>query len=72
MHAQHFDEAVGPGATFFDASVKGVAVEVVEAVHVELATDQLMEKWPFVGALKHFNGQIELTTKFYIEPLHQE
>ena len=72
MHAQHFDKAVSARTTFLYAGVEGVAVEVVEAVHVELAADQLMKKRPLVGASKHFNGQIELAAKLLIQSLHQK
>ena len=72
MHAQHFDEAVGAGAAFLHAGVKGVAVEVVEPVHVELTAHQLVKKRPGIRALEHLNGQIELASELLVQPLHQK
>jgi len=72
VHAQHFYEAVGPGAAFFHAGVKRVAVEVIEPVHVELAAHELVKEGPAVGALKHVDGQIQPAAELRVQALHDE
>ena len=54
MHHHHFNDAVVANYPFAFAGKKAVAVEVVEAVHIELTRYEFMQERLVVGIFKDF------------------
>ncbi len=67
MHAHGLEQALDPHLPLRHAGVEGVAPEVVEPIHVELARDQLVEEGAVVRVVEHGEGQVERTVHALVE-----
>ena len=59
VDVEHGDDAVGADDALADAGEEAVAAEVVEAVHVELAADELVEEVFGVGVAEDGDSHVE-------------
>src|SRR5690554_2265454 len=71
-YAKHFDDAVGTHDPFGYAGKKAVAQQIIEAVHVELTADQLMEKFFWVAVGENIDGHLQATSKVLVESFHKQ
>ena len=67
-----FEQAVAVDGALDDSGVKGVALEVVHAVHVELRRDEFVQKAFWVTALEDGDGLVKGSAEFVVEPAHNE
>ena len=56
---EHFDDTGGADVAFGDTCEEGVAAQIVQTVHVQLAGDELMENLVGVFVLENADGQIQ-------------
>ena len=72
VYGEHFDDAVIPDDPLVDPGEKTVPVEVVHAVHVQLAGDELVEEFFWVFVFENTDGEGELPAKFLVQPFHEK
>ena len=69
---QHFDDAFTSDFAFSHATVKAVAREVVQSVHVQLTADQLVEEWLGVMVVENFDCQVQGAPHLVVQTAHDE
>ena len=69
---EHFYYAVAADIAFGHAGEEAVAAQVVEAVHVELATYELVEVLLGVFVLEYLEGEVQSAVHFAVDLFHQE
>lgn len=71
VHAQGFDDAVDADGAFEHAGVEAVALDVIEAVGIELGGDELMQEGLGVLIGENLNGGFEPAIELSVELLHE-
>ena len=72
LDIEHLDDARRADVSLGDARVEAVAAQVVQAVHVELAADQLVEEALGILILEYLDGQRQLSVHLAVDALHQQ
>ena len=72
LDVEHLDDARRADVSLGDARVEAVAAQVVQAVHVELAADQLVEEALGILVLEYLDGQRQLPVHLAVDALHQQ
>ena len=70
VHIEHRDDAVGAHDALAHTGEERVAAQVVEAVHIELATDELVQEMLMVSVGEYLNGDIQCATHLLVHPFH--
>ena len=61
-----------PDLALRDAAVEAVAGEVIQAVHVQLAADELVKEWLGVVVVENLDGQVQGTAHLFVQPPHDQ
>ena len=70
-HIKHLDDAGRTDIPFCNTGIETVTTKIIEAVHIQLTTDELMQK-PFrIFVLKDLYGKTKLPVHFFIHSFHQ-
>ena len=69
-HIQHLDDACRTDVSFCNAGIEGVATKIVQAVHVQLTGNQLMEYFVGIFVLENGDGQIQLVFQIVVYLFH--
>ena len=69
---QHLQDALAAHLALGDPAVEAVPSEVIQAVHVELAADQLMEERLGMVVVEDFNGQIQGAPHLVVQAAHDQ
>src|SRR5690606_5429427 len=60
---QHRHDTIYPDGSFLDACKEGIATQVVEPVHIELARYQGMKEFPWIAVPENLQGQVKRSVK---------
>ena len=71
-NVQHLQDALAAHLALGDAAVEAVPGEVVQAVHVELAADQLVKEWLGMVVVEDLNGQIQGAAHLVVQAAHDQ
>ena len=69
---QHLEDALAADLALGDAAVEAVPREVIQAIHVELAADQLVEERLGMVVVEDLNGQIQGAPHFVVQAAHDQ
>ena len=64
--SEHFDDAFTPNFALCHPGVKTIPREVIHAIHVQLRSDQLMEKTLWMVVVEDSNSRVQRTVHLII------
>ena len=67
---EHLDDTSRTDISFCHTRIEGVAPQIVETVHIQLARYELVEEVLRVLALEDGNGQVQLPVEVAVDFLH--
>ena len=71
-HLQHLDDALATDHPFAHAGVEAVAVEVVDAVHIQLAAHQLVQVAFGVLVAEDADAEVQCPAELEVQRIHHQ
>src|SRR5690606_1419565 len=71
LDIEHGNNAVNADPSFLNAREERIAVQVVKAVHIELAGNQSMKELSGVAVSEYFERHVESASKLPVQFLHE-
>src|SRR5690606_20874543 len=68
---EHGNDAVNADTALLDAGEEGVAVKVIEAIHIELTGHQSVKKLSRIAVSEDLQGQVECAVKAFVQLQHK-
>ena len=71
MHPHGFDDAIYAHISLYDTRIKRIAPQEVQAVHIQLAGNELVKKRTFVRTVEYLQRQVQGALEAFIERNHE-
>ena len=70
-YIKHLDDAGRADVSFCNTGIETVTAKIIEAVHIQLAADELMQESLRIFVLEYLDGETKLPVHLFVHSFHQ-